>query len=251
SAATSRAPRASDGLIRTATYGGAAFDMRVSLRTGIFPVLLLFLGLASPAGAQYVIRTWLPWRTVETAHFAFHYPADLEAWTRDLASHVEAIDSAVHAVVGYAPAKKTHIVVDNPYDIANGFAFPFLDQPVINLWAVPPNPREDVGEFRVWGQTLLSHEFTHIAHLTRPSRNPFVQRLTKLLPIRPGPIPLNAPRWLIEGYATYSEGRITGSGRPHGVWRPAFLRQWALEGTLPRYEQLDNFGGFEGGEFAY
>jgi Tol biopolymer transport system component len=188
---------------------------------------------------------------VETKHFAFHYPADLEAWTRDLASHVEAIDSAVRAVVGYAPPKKTQIVVDNPYDIANGFAFPFLDQPVINLWAVPPSPREDVGEFRVWGQTLLSHEFTHIAHLTRPSRNPFVHRVTKLLPIQPGPIPLDAPRWVIEGYATYSEGRVTGSGRPHGVWRPAFLRQWALEGTLPRYEQLDNFGGFEGGEFAY
>jgi hypothetical protein len=193
----------------------------------------------------------MPWQTVETQHFAFHYPTDLEAWTRDLAAHAESIDSAVHAIVGYAPPRKTQIVVDDPYDLANGFAFPFLDQPAINLWAVAPTPREDVGEFRVWGRTLLSHEFTHIAHLTRPSRNPRVQWLTKLLPIEPGPIPLNAPRWVMEGYATYAEGRVTGSGRPHGVWRPAFLREWALEGALPRYEQLDSFGGFEGGEFAY
>lgn len=197
------------------------------------------------------MRTWLPWRTVETQHFAFHYPIDLEAWTLDLAAHAEAIDSAVRSIVGYAPPKKTQIVVDNPYDIANGFAFPFLDQPVINLWAVAPTPREDVGEFRVWGRTLLSHEFTHIAHLTRPSRNARVEWLTKLLPVEPGPIPLNAPRWVMEGYATLAEGRVTGSGRPHGVWRPAYLREWALEGALPRYEQLDNFGGFDGGEFAY
>jgi hypothetical protein len=62
---------------------------------------------------------------------------------------------------------------------------------------------------------------------------------------------LNSPAWVIEGYATLIEGRVTGSGRPHGSWRPAFLREWALEGQLPRYEQLSNYGGFEGGEFRY
>jgi LacI family transcriptional regulator len=35
------------------------------------------------------------------------------------------------------------------------------------------------------------------------------------------------------------------------VWRAAFLRQWALEGQLARYEQLDSGAGYEGGEFAY
>src|SRR5207244_10271469 len=60
-----------------------------------------------------------------------------------------------------------------------------------------------------------------------------------------------APRWVIEGYATYVEGRVTGTGRPHGAWRAAMLRQWALEGQLPRYDQLDGGGGFEAGEFAY
>ncbi|HEX3865960.1 MAG TPA: hypothetical protein VHV78_04375, partial [Gemmatimonadaceae bacterium] len=201
--------------------------------------------------AQFVIRSWVPWRTVATDHFEFHYPADLDEWTRDIASRAESIDSAVSRIVGFAPRDKVHVVVDNPFDEANGSAWPFLDQPVINLWATPPTPRDDIGEFHEWGEMLLSHEFAHIAHLTRPSRNLLTRQLWELAPVDLGPISLDAPRWLIEGYATYVEGKVTGSGRPHGAWRAAFLRQWALEGRLPQYDQLDAPGGFEGGEFAY
>jgi hypothetical protein len=208
--------------------------------------------LAAPAAhAQFVVRSWLPWRTIETRHFAFHYPTELEAWTRHVAAHADAIDSAVSAVVGYTPTHRVHVVVDDPYEIANGSAWAFIDQPVIYLWASPADPREDIGEFKDWGEMLVSHEFGHIAHLVRPSRNAGMRRLWQLLPADLGPISLNAPRWVLEGYATYIEGRVTGSGRPHGSWRAAFLRQWALEGQLPRYDQLDASGAYEGGEFAY
>ena len=43
------------------------------------------LGLAARvrrSAAQFPTRTTLPWRTIETEHFAFHYPLELEAWTR-------------------------------------------------------------------------------------------------------------------------------------------------------------------------
>ncbi|HEV8497587.1 MAG TPA: hypothetical protein VGQ56_12025 [Gemmatimonadaceae bacterium] len=213
---------------------------------------VIFLGVpASAAWSQFVVRSWLDWRTIETAHFAFHYPVELEAWTQGIAAHVEAIDTAVARVVGYAPVRRTHIVVDDPYAISNGSAWPFLNRPVINLWATPPDPRDDIGEYRDWSEMLLSHEFTHIAHLTRPSRNAFMRRLWETLPVDVGPIAIRSPRWAIEGYATYVEGRVTGSGRPHGAWRPAILRQWSLEGQLPRYDQLDASGAYDGGEFAY
>ena len=208
--------------------------------------------LAAPAvHAQFVVRSWLPWRTIETGHFAFHYPTELEAWTRHVAAHADAIDSAVSAIVGYTPTHRVHVVVDDPYEIANGSAWAFINQPVIYLWAAPADPREDIGEFTDWGEMLVSHEFGHIAHLVRPSRNAGMRRLWQLLPADLGPISLNAPRWVLEGYATYIEGRVTGSGRPHGSWRAAYLRQWALEGQLPRYDQLDASGAYEGGEFAY
>jgi Tol biopolymer transport system component len=227
-------------------------------RTGRSPVLCRLrliaaaLALAAPtARAQFAVRSWLPWRTIETRRFAFHYPADLEAWTRDAAARADAIDSAVAQVVGFEPSRKTDVVVDDPYATANGSAWPFLNDPIINLWAMPPEPRDDIGEFRDWGEMLVSHEFGHIAHLTRPSRNPLTRHLWQALPVDLGPIAIRAPRWVVEGYATYIEGKVTGSGRPHGAWRAAFLRQWALEGTLPRYEQLDASAGYAGGEFAY
>ena len=235
--------------------------MKNRTRTGIFPVLCrlgrMAAGLAAlalsarPLEAQFAVRSWLEWRTIETRHFAFHYPVELEAWTRDVAARADGIDSAVARVVGYAPERKTHVVVDDPYATANGSAWPFLNRPIINLWATPPDPREDIGDFRDWGEMLVSHEFGHIAHLTRPSRNPLTRLLWRVLPVDLGPIALRAPRWAVEGYATYIEGQVTGSGRPHGAWRAAFLRQWALEGQLPRYEQLNASGSYEGGEFAY
>jgi len=203
------------------------------------------------ARSQVVVRSWLQWRTIETTHFVFHYPAELEAWTRDVATHVESIDTAVGRVVGYVPQRRTHVVVDDPYAISNGSAWPFLNRPLINLWAAPPDPRDDIGEYRDWGEMLVSHEFTHIAHLTRPSRNAFMRRLWETLPVDLGPIAIRSPRWAIEGYATFVEGRVTGSGRPHGTWRPAVLRQWALEGQLPQYNQLNSSGAYIGGEFAY
>ncbi len=213
-------------------------------------VLILIL-VPAVANAQFTVRTWLPWRTIETPHFAFHYPRELDAWTQSVALRVEAIDSAVSRLVGYTPARKTHVVVDDPYETPNGSAWPYLNGPVISLWATPPDPRDDIGEFRVWGEMVVSHEFAHIAHLTRPSRNAFTRHLWQALPVDIGPVAMRAPRWAIEGYATYIEGRVTGSGRPHGAWRAAFLRQWALEGQLPHYEQLDSWGAYAGGEFAY
>jgi Tol biopolymer transport system component len=213
--------------------------------------LFAALSRPRPAVAQFTVRSWLDWRTVETQHFALHYPSSLEAWTLDLATRIESIDSAVARLVGYAPNAKTDIVVDDPYQSANGSAWPYVGRPAINLWASVPEPRDEIGEFRQWNEMLASHEFGHVAHLARPSRNAFQRFLWALSPVDLGPIAAAAPRWVIEGYATFVEGRVTGSGRPHGAWRAAYLRQWALEGQLPRYDQLNVWGAYEGGAFAY
>src|SRR5262245_60169177 len=226
--------------------------MKRRARTGIFPVLFFVLAAtAAPLHAQLLVRTWLPWQTIETRHFAFHYPVELEAWTQDVASRADSIESAVARLVGYAPSRKTDVVVDDPYQIPNGMAWPFLDRPVITLWANPPTPRDDIGDYRSWGEMLVTHEFAHIAHLTRPTRNPTLAKVLGALPVHVSPVTLRAPRWAYEGYATFVEGRVTGSGRPHAAWRAAILRQWALEGQLPKYEQLNSSAGYEGGAFAY
>lgn len=212
---------------------------------------LAVASLTGPAGAQLFARPWLDWHTLRAGRFDVNYPTNLEVWARFVASRLPAVDSAVTALAGYSPPMRVQIVVEDPFDLSNGFAFTLLDKPVIVFWASPPDPRESIGQFRTWGEMLATHEFGHVAHLTRPSRNPLTRGLWRLSPIDLGPIPLRAPRWVIEGYATYIEGKITGSGRPHSFWRPAILRQWAIEGRLPTYDQLSSWSDFEGGEFAY
>lgn len=207
--------------------------------------------LQQPAGAQYQTRTWLPWRTVETSRFSLHFPAELEPWARLVGGKLEGVDTAVSRLVGFSPDQKIAVVIDDPFGIPNGSAWPLVDKPALVLWASPPNPREDVGNFVSWADMLATHEFAHLAHLLRPTRNRWQALLWKLAPVELGPISRKAPRWLIEGYATHVEGVITKSGRPNGVWRPAILRQWAIEGALPAYSRLDHVGGMYGGEFAY
>jgi hypothetical protein len=206
---------------------------------------------ARPASSQLFARPWLRWQTLRAGRFDINYPANLEEWARFVASRMPAVDSAVTTLVGYSPPMHVQIVIEDPFDISNGFAFTLLDKPVIVFWASPPDPRESIGQFRTWGEMLATHEFGHVAHLTRPSRNPLTRLVWRLAPIDLGPIAVRSPRWVIEGYATYIEGKVTGSGRPHGFWRPAILRQWAIEGRLPTYDQLSSWGDFAGGEFAY
>lgn len=211
----------------------------------------VLLGVPVLRAAAQMPRPWLDWRTVRTAHFILHYPEHYRAWSLALAARIEGVRSQVQSVVGFAPDKLVHIVIDDPVNDANGTAFTTLDAPTIVLWPTAPDPREEIGNYRVWGELLATHEFAHVAHLNRPSRNWLQRFIWSLSPVPLGPIALNSPRWVIEGYATYVEGRVTGTGRPNHAWRAAVLRQFALEGRLPGYGQLSATGGWETGSFAY
>ncbi|MDQ2765744.1 MAG: hypothetical protein M3Y30_01190 [Gemmatimonadota bacterium] len=205
----------------------------------------------SAALAQQTTLPHLRWRTLDTRYFRFFYTADAEVWTRDVAARIDGARDAVVALVGSGPAERVTVIVEDPNNISNGFALPLLDRPLIFLWPTPPGPTSPLGNGS-WGDQLSIHEFAHIAHLTRESRNPAVRRLAGLLPVKLGPLALKAPRWVTEGYATFVEGRIVRRiGRPHGVWRAAVLRQWAIEGQLPTYGALDGSSRFEGGDMAY
>jgi hypothetical protein len=141
------------------------------------------------------------------------------------------------------------VLVDDPYNVANGKAIPLLHSPVIHLWVTPPTATDQIANHRGWGEKLAAHEFGHIAHLSRPVRRS--QWYWHLLPAQVSALAVSSPRWAAEGYATWIEGKITGSGRPHGAWRPALLRELALAGRLPSYTAMSAGSGYKGGSMAY
>ncbi len=205
--------------------------------------------LVAASAAALAERPSGAWRTIETPHFRVHFPAPFERWASRAASSLEGVYPRVSEYVGYSPPRRIDVVVSDPAADSNGIAYPYLDRPRIELWATPPDPDSGLGEFRDWTELLVTHEFAHIVHLTRPRNRPGL--VGRLLPVPIGPVFWNSPRWLAEGYATLVEGALTGSGRPRSGYRAMVLRQFAIEGKLPSYQGMNGSSGWLGGSMAY
>src|SRR5450432_1290040 len=141
------------------------------VRPGVALLALTSL-FAAGVGIAAAEQPSADWRTIETAHFRVHYPAPFAAWAARAAATLEGVHDRVVDFVGYAPPRKIDVVVSDPEADANGIAYPFLDRPRIELWATPPDPESGLGDFRDWTELLVTHEFTHIVHLTRPRNRP-------------------------------------------------------------------------------
>lgn len=218
----------------------------MSLRMNRLLLAAVLALLSSPLLAQGPSADW---RTIETAHFRVHFPAEYEAWAARAASRLESIRAAVVAEVGFSPTVVTDVLVMNPVAESNGMALPLLDNPRMVFWTEPPSPDQQIGEYSDWIDLLAVHEVAHLVHLLRPSRNPMQRVVERVVPI--SPITFRGPRWVLEGYATVVEGRLTGAGRPSSSIRAAIVRKWAQAGRLPSYGQLNSNQEFAGMSMAY
>lgn len=208
--------------------------------------VIALLAIASAARAQAPSAGW---RTIVTAHFRVYYPRPYEAWATRAASRLESIRAAVVREVGFDAPQRIDVIVANPIAGANGLTFPFLDTPRIVLFAEAPGPEEQIGAYTDWIDLLAAHEIAHAIHMLRPSRNPLQRAFERfVLPLDPITF---GPRWVLEGYATVLEGRVTGAGRPSSSLRAAILRQWAANGRMPSYSQLNSDSRFLGMSMAY
>ena len=214
----------------------------------LLPALLVTPTLVSAPRTQAPDAAWI---TFTTPHYRIHCPAAFEGFGREVAGRVEGIHAQYLGHVGYVyekPDKPIDILILDPVLEANGMALPFLHRPHVVLWKTEPEPDSVIGHHHGWAELLLTHELGHMHHLMRPARKSNLwRRWTEVI----GPLPEKTPRWVIEGYATLIEGKLTGSGRPHSAIRAAVLRQWALEGKLPAYEAMSGMDGFLGGALAY
>src|SRR3954468_7867095 len=195
------------------------------------PALLLLAAL--PAAA---LDPRFAWQTLDTPHFQVHYHQGMYRYAQKVARAAERSHERLFPLLDHLPSERTHIVVQDDTDFANGNATPFLYN-LIHAYAAPPDSRSTLGDFDENVYELVSHEYTHILHLDTVLGLPagFNDVFGKLW-IANGIQPI----WFIEGIATFAESEVSGAGRVRSSAEDMTVRAEVLSGTLPDIDTLSN-----------
>jgi hypothetical protein len=180
-------------------------------RTSVVLSLVVVLGGAPLEGAG-LFDPALRFRTLTTEHFVIYFHQGEER----LAGRLASIAEEIWEVPPIAPVRRpsrTHVVLVDQTDMANGWATP-LPYNTIVISAAWPAGFDLMGHTDDWLRLVLTHEFAHVVHLDRSAgwarfvRGAF-GRVVLAFPN------LLLPAWQIEGLATYEESVLTGFGRLH------------------------------------
>jgi hypothetical protein len=198
---------------------------------------LLFLMLSSffPARAEAGDPD-LEFKTIRTEHFNIYYHQGLEETARVAASLCEEIHQDLSILFGWEVSDTTEVVITDNTDSANGSAA-VMGRPVMRLYATPPLLDSTLQAHDYWLRVLITHEYTHITHLS--IRGPAANVVNSVF----GDIYLPnqmAPRWFIEGLAVLIETERTSVGRIRSSLYEMYIRADALQGRLQNLGQLSN-----------
>ncbi|MFB6264918.1 MAG: TolB family protein, partial [Bradymonadaceae bacterium] len=163
-------------------------------------------------------------KTLTTPHFYVHYEQRLRPLARRSARLAEQAHADLAPLLGHRPEKRTHVVLDDRVDLANGSANVF-GRNVVKLYATPPAPDGVLGYYNDWLKVLIYHEYVHILHLdTRGEVLPWTDYLLGKQ-FHPNAV---LPGWYVEGLAVLEESRLTGTGRNNSALFQMWLRTAAL-----------------------
>lgn len=207
-------------------------------RVGPLLVLAACLALASGphrASAQLRDRS-VRWRTVDTEHFAVHYPAHLAPVARRAAYALERAHARVAPVLENEMSGRVQVTLADDSESANGLAtaLPF---DAIRLFATAPEDMSPLSDFDDWLTTLITHEHTHILHLSNMSGLPAIINRIFGRVLAPNQ---TQPRFIVEGLATYMESHETAGGRMRSTQFDMYLRMAFLEDRVLTLDQLAN-----------
>lgn len=194
-----------------------------------FALLLVFL-LTPFASLAASLDPGLKWHTAETEHFVVYWYDGEELVARRILDLVEPVHEDVTKAVGWGPKAKTHVVLTDVTDSANGFAIsaPFN---TIRLFVTAPQEGSSLDYYDDWLRMLFTHEYTHICHIDKVSGMPRAMRAVFGTIIDPNQI---QPRWIVEGYATYQETELSQAGRGRSAFADMLVRTTILDRKFPR-----------------
>jgi len=192
-------------------------------------VLFFFIFTTTSA---YAIDPRLHWNTIASENFYIHYADGYEILAQKTANSAEQAHARLSPQINWQPSNKTHLVLSDETDSANGYATPINFNRSV-LFVAPPDSANGLEDFDDWLETLITHEYTHILHLDKVSgaadfgRN-ILGRQFLLFPN------VYQPGWFTEGLATYHEtNKQKGIGRGQSSLYKMMMRSEVENGIKP------------------
>ncbi len=200
--------------------------MQFLCRVNVLLILILF------SYSAFAVDPRLNWNTIESKNFYIHYADGYESLAQKTANLAEQAHKKLQKEFNWQPEDKTHLVVSDETDSANGFATPINFNKSV-LFVAPPDSANSLEDFDNWLETLITHEYTHILHLDKASG---VVEMMRGIFGRQFLFFPNAyqPGWLVEGLSTFYETDIEkGIGRGQSTTFKMMMRTEVENGIKP------------------
>ncbi len=225
------------GSLRRRGPFGARRRYAAAMLRRLAALVALFAVVSGPDARAATYDPELRWRTLTTPHFRVHFHQGLEAIADDFAVTAEEIHEELTAELRWRPRRRTHVVLIDRTDAANGFAgaVPYNQ---ITIFVTAPTNDATLAYFEDWSPAIQTHEYTHTLHL---DTNHGIVRLARAIVGRIASTNRLSPAWVVEGFATFEETRQTNAGRGRTPLVDMMLRTAALEDDLPPLGRLDGF----------
>ncbi|MFW5976416.1 MAG: hypothetical protein ACOCQS_00575, partial [Bacillota bacterium] len=176
--------------------------------------------------------------TIETDNFIINFEKENTDISTKIAEIAEEVHKNLVPFMDYQPENKTHIIVNDNLDMANGSTnVSYFNR--INLYLRHPQVYSGmVGYYENWLKLLITHEYTHVLHLDMNTGDfGAYRKLLGKIPLLSTPNMLQ-PWWMIEGYTTYLESKYTKGGRGNNDIYPMYLRTQFTEKNVYDIDQI-------------
>lgn len=207
---------------------------RIRSGAALLAVVLSTLAGSQASGDDPSLR----WRTITTPHFYVHYYiSDRQDETevgRRIARACERAHATLAPMLKHSPSTRTHVVVTDNTDGANGSA-QIVPMNIIRLYVTGPTSLNALNDYDDWFYGLILHEYTHILHIDTIHGVARVVNAVLGKTWAPNQI---QPRWFIEGLAVYFETKRSAGGRNRSSIFDMYLRMAVLEGRLLEMDQI-------------